>query len=85
MELQRGLTIHFMDGTKLRLDFPKQAATDAAAAIKFKEIMAARYLVAEIEGALVTIPFDNVKYLSVQPAPAALPEFVIKAAKISER
>jgi hypothetical protein len=84
MAKQRGLTIHFMDGSKMKLDFPKQAASDAGAAVKLKEILSAGYIVADVDGVLITIPFANVKYLSLHPAPATLPEYVIKAATASE-
>jgi hypothetical protein len=36
----------------------------------------------EADGALLTIPFSNIKYLQVYPAPGALPEYVIKDASI---
>jgi hypothetical protein len=84
MAQQRGLTIHFMDGSKLKLEFPKQTASESAAAVKLKEILSAGYIVADVEGVLMTIPFTNVKYLSLHPAPRALPEYVIKAAKVSD-
>ena len=84
MAQQRGLTIHFMDGSKLKMDFPKQTGSDAAAAVKFKEILSAGYLIADVDGVLTTVPFHNVKYITLHPAPRSLPEYVIKAATVSD-
>jgi hypothetical protein len=81
MSEKRGLVIHFMDGTKKVLEFPQQVADgDVAAAAKMKEALEARHLVVEAEGALVVIPFENVKYLQVYPAPKKLPAGVIRGA-----
>jgi hypothetical protein len=79
---RRGITIYFIDGSKMRLDFPKQTATEGAAAIKLKEVLAARQIVAEVDGVLLVIPFDNIKYIEAHPAPAKLPEYIIRAASI---
>ena len=84
MPERRGITIHFMDGTKMKLDFPKQV--EKPSALKLKEILSARHLVAETEGVLLVFPFDNIKYIEAFPAPAALPDFAIHGASIaSER
>ena len=82
MTERRGLTIYFIDGSKMNLDYPKQSVSDSAGAIKLKEIMAARQLIAEVDGVLVLFPFDNIKYIEAHPAPSKLPEFVIKGATI---
>jgi len=83
MNDRRGMTIHFMDGSKMNLDFPKQVASEGAAVIKLKEALAARHLIVEADGALLVFPFESIKYIQVYPAPAALPEYAIKAASFS--
>jgi hypothetical protein len=83
MEDRRGIIIHFMDGSKMNLDFPKQVASQGAAAIKLKEALAARHLIVEADGALMVIPFENIKFIQVYPAPPQLPEYAIKAASFS--
>ena len=83
MNEQRGITVYFNDGTSMKIDFPKQVANDIAAGMRLKEIFAAKQLLAEIDGALIVIPFDSIKYVVAHPAPPTLPEYVIKGASIA--
>jgi hypothetical protein len=80
MSEKRGIVIHFMDGSTKTLEFPKQAPDDQTTAHRLKEALAARSLVIEAEGALIVIPFENVKYLQSYPAPAKLPDYAIRGA-----
>ena len=85
MSERRGLIIHFMDGTKKVLEFPQQVAdSDATAAARLKEALDARHLVIEAEGALIVIPFENIKYLQAYPAPKKLPTGVIRGANFKD-
>jgi hypothetical protein len=70
---QRGLTIHFTDGTKMSLDFPKQTENEAAAALKLEDVLRNRYMLFEAESTLLLVPFENVKYLQLYPAPQNVP------------
>ena len=65
----------------MKLDFPKQV--EKASAIKLKEILSAKHLVAECEGVMLVFPFDNIKYIEAFPAPDALPEFAIRGASVA--
>jgi hypothetical protein len=67
MEHNRGLTVHFSDGTSLAFSFPQQTDNAYAAAIAVEEVMKRRILTVEADGALIVIPFDNVKYISAYP------------------
>jgi hypothetical protein len=80
---RRGITIYFIDGSKIRLDFPKQTLNEVGTALKLKEVLNARHIVAEVDGVLLVIPFDNVKYIEAHPAPAKLPEYILKGASIA--
>ena len=82
MAERRGLTIYFMDGTKMKLDYPKQTASEGATMIKMKEILASRQLLAEVDGVLLVFPFESIKYIEAHPAPAKLPEYTIRGASI---
>lgn len=85
MSEKRGIIIHFMDGSRKLLEFPQQIAdSDASAAARLKEALEARKLVIEAEGALIVIPFENVKYLQVYPAPKKLPAGVIRGATFKD-
>ena len=82
---QRRMIIHFVDGSKKTLEFPQQVAdSDATAAAKLTEALEARHLVLEAEGALLVIPFENVKYIQSYPAPKKLPSGVIKGASFKD-
>jgi hypothetical protein len=84
MTVERGITIHFIDGSKMRLDFPKQTLNEIGTVLRLKEVLAARHLVAEVDGALLVVPFENVKYIQAHPAPAKLPDYIIKSATIPD-
>ena len=62
---KRGLAIHFTDGSKLHIDFPVQAPNDTAAQMKLEEVLKQRQILAEVEGTLVIIPFENIKYIQL--------------------
>ena len=82
---KRGMIIHFIDGSKKVLEFPQQVAQgDANVAPKLKELLDARHLVIEADGALVVIPFENVKYIQSYPAPKKLPAGVIRGASFKD-
>jgi hypothetical protein len=82
---KRGMIIHFTDGTKKVLEFPRQIAdSDASAAARIKDALEARHIVIEAEGALIVIPFESVKYLQVYPAPKKLPSGVIRGASFKD-
>jgi len=83
MTARREMTIHYMDGSKMKLDFPVQTASESAQVIKLKEALAGRHVVVEADGALLIIPFENIKYIQAYPAPARLPENAIRAASFT--
>jgi hypothetical protein len=82
---KRGMVIHFTDGSKKVLEFPQQIADgDAASAAKMKEALEARHIVIEAEGALILVPFENVKYVQIYPAPKKLPSNAIRGASFKD-
>ena len=82
---KRGMVIHFTDGTKKVLEFPQQIADDdVAGAARMKDALEARHIVIQAEGALIVIPFENVKYLQLYPAPKKLPAGVVKGASFKD-
>jgi hypothetical protein len=83
MTQERGMTIHFMDGTQMRVNFPKQVKHDESIPVRLERVLDKEILMLEADGALLAIPFANIKYLQVYPAPAVLPDYVIKDASIS--
>jgi hypothetical protein len=78
----RGMRIHFVDGTTLAVSFPPQRENRAGREILFDEIIKRRLLVVAADGAVHVIPFENVKYISVYPQPAELDKSIIQGAVI---
>ena len=83
MAAKREMTIHYMDGSKMKLDFPQQVDTEGARVIKLKEALAARQVLVEADGVLLIIPFENIKYIQLYPAVGKLPENAIRAASFT--
>jgi len=80
----RGLTVHLMDGTKMRFTGPKQTKDDWDAIRKTQVILDRPYLCLETEDSAIIIPMANVKYIEVSPRPSALPEFFFKSVHLVE-
>ena len=83
MTQERGMTIHFMDGTQMRVTFPKQVKHDESIPVRLERLLEKEMLMLEADGTLLAVPFANIKYLQVYPAPALLPDYVIKEASIT--
>jgi hypothetical protein len=63
-------TIHFMDGSKISLRWPRQAGTGAQIiALNVKKALEADRILVEIDGTLLLIPLRNVKYIQITPSP----------------
>jgi hypothetical protein len=85
MATERRLIIQFTDGSKKVVEFPQQLAdADATMAARLKEALESRHLVLEADGALVVIPFENIRYLQAYPAPKKLPSYAIKGASFKD-
>ena len=84
MSDERGMTVHFMDGSKLKLSFPKQTKTDEVVSIRMEKLLDKPALMVQADGALLSIPFSSIKYLQVYPVPGGLPDYVIKGASVVE-
>jgi len=83
MEERRGITIHFNDGTKLKANFPKQAPNDFAAIMKVDDVLKKRYILMEADDTFVMIPFENIRYIQIYPAPKDVPNHTyIKGASL---
>ena len=72
MQDKRGVTIHFNDGSKMSLDFPKQSPNETAAALKLDDVLKKRYMLFEAESTFLMIPFENVRYVQLYPVPASV-------------
>lgn len=87
MERDRGLTIHFMDGTSLSFDFPEQAPNEVARKLLIEEMARSPYLMISADGALLMFPVANIKSIQLTgpsdgSAAVELPAHVIRGATI---
>jgi hypothetical protein len=79
----RHVIFTFLDNSKIKLSWPKQGSKDPQIfAGQLKKALEADRFVAEVEGQLMVIPMRNVKYMIVSPAPKALPQGVIRSARL---
>ena len=75
---KRFLTIHFTDGSKLSVTFPKQTDENYQIASRVQKALDANQLAIEIGDEFFVIPMNNIKYLQVNPRPEILPDSVIR-------
>jgi len=87
--MERILTLHFIDGTKLSFEFAEQGPNAAVRKLKLEDFMASRHLVIEAEGSVMIFPVANIKYmalsvpvLNAKGAAASLPRHAITGARI---
>jgi hypothetical protein len=83
MELDRHMTVHFNDGTQMRLTFPKQVKHDESVPVRLEQALEKEALLIEADGSLLVVPVGSIKYLQVSPAPATLPGYAIKDASVT--
>jgi len=88
--MERILTLHFIDGTKMSLAFDEQGMNSAARKLKVDKLMASKHLVVEAEGSVMIFPMVNIKYMALSlPSVGAkgtrevLPSYAITGARIS--
>jgi hypothetical protein len=89
MGMDRILTLHFVDGSKMSLAFDEQAANTAARKIKVDKLLASKHLVVEAEGEVLIFPMSSIKYMALSLPTAtnkgardALPAHAITGARI---
>ncbi len=80
----RYATFYFLDNSNMKLVWPKQGSKDPQVfASQVKKGLESDKFMAEVEGQLVIIPMRNVKYVVISPAPQALPQGIIRKARIA--
>ena len=86
--MERILTLHFIDGSKVSFEFGEQSPNAAARKLKLEDFMTSRHLVIEAEGSVMIFPVANIKYMALslpvlsKGAVAALPRHAIVGARI---
>lgn len=86
--MDRALTLHFTDGTKLTFDFVAQTPNAAARQLKLADFLTSKHLVVEAEGSLLIFPVSSIKYMALSGAGpkgntvTQLPKHAITGARI---
>ena len=75
---KRSLTVHFTDGSKLSVSFPKQIQDPSRMASMVEKALDAKQLAIDVSGELFVVPINNIKYLQLYPTPEKLPDMVIR-------
>ena len=65
MDDSRGLTITFMDGSKISFGFPQQGLNAAAKQLKIEEFMKSPFLMDVSDGTLMMFPVVNIKSIQI--------------------
>ena len=79
-----GITVHFMDGSKMRFVGPKQAKDNWDALRKTQMILDRPYLCFETDSSTIVIPMANVKYVETAPKPPSIPDFFLRGTRLIE-
>lgn len=82
MPVERWLRIDYIDGTSDTYSFPKQASDDYDQSHRLSEALQADRIVFESDAQLHIIPLSAIKRINFSPAPAKLPDQVIKGATL---
>ena len=88
MDPTHGLTVHFMDGSKVSYAFPDQAPNEAARQLRLEEFLKSPYLMVIADGVFTMLPVANIKAIQFPVDDAlmkdvALPEHVIHGATVT--
>lgn len=84
MEQDRFLTLYFLDGSDMSINFPKQQGNPLLLAKRVQAALDADQFTLEIDGQLMMIPKSSVKYMTVSPVPDELPETIIRGGRFVE-
>ena len=84
---KRGLTIHFIDGSKVSYTFTKATDDPSAMKARLAETLKSPFLMIAADGILTTFPIVNIKAIQLpideNAEAAALPATVIRGATLT--
>jgi hypothetical protein len=75
------VTIYFVEGEPLRFTVLPDEAKLLGLSDDVQQAMQRTAMAVEIDNSLKIIPYSNIKYIEIDPAPSGLPITVIKGAK----
>jgi len=87
MDAEQGLSITFMDGSKVSYTFPDQALNEAARQLRLDEFLKSPFVMLIADGMFTLLPVANIKAIQMpvneKMKKVALPRHVIKGATTS--
>ena len=88
MDSSRGLTINFMDGTKVSFNFPEQGTNSAGKQLRLEEFFKHPFLIVLADGVLTLFPVANIKSIQMpmterESEEIKLPSHVIRNATLA--
>jgi hypothetical protein len=87
MEPTRGLTVHFIDGTKVSYGFPEQEKDVASKKLRLEETLKSPFLIVAADGVVTAFPMANIKAIQLpfdeNAEGAALPATVVRGATMT--
>jgi hypothetical protein len=75
------VTIYFVEGEPLRFTVLPDEAKLLGLSDDVQQALQRTAMAVEIDNSLKIIPYSNIKYIEIDPAPSGLPITVIKGAK----
>lgn len=76
------LYLHFIDGQRLALRFPQQSDDPVEVARGIRKQLETPFLCIEVDGDLLMIPRESIKYLQISPAPMRMPDTTVLGAEV---
>jgi len=87
MDPQRGMTVHFTDGSKVSYTFAKATDDPSAMKMRLAEVLKSPYLMIDADGVLTVFPMANIKAIQLpideDKEGGALPGTVIRGATLT--
>jgi len=84
---ERGLTVHFVDGSKVSYAFADEDANEAARQLRLEEFLKSPYLMVLADGVLTMLPVANIKAIQLPVTEGmkkvTLPKHVIRGATLA--
>jgi hypothetical protein len=77
MKTEVVLSIHYIDGTILKFKWDENNDDPSTMIARVRKALEMDRFYFEVDGNLMIIPIQNVRYLSFSPLPAALPKDLI--------
>ena len=72
MAIMRFISIHFMDGSKVRYSFSPMTESKAAQQLKLEDFLKGRHLVIQTEGRLTLYPMENIREIEFSAGSSGL-------------